>query len=55
MVELINKVESNVVIEDKVDSKDLKVVGVNILIDVKMDIKVENVGDGIVIKVDKED
>lgn len=33
----------------------MKVVGVNILIDVKMDIKVENVGDGIVIKVDKED
>lgn len=55
MVELINKVEKNVVIEDKVDSKDLKVVGVNMLIDVKMDIKVDNVGDGIIIKVDKED
>lgn len=50
-----NKVESNAVTEDKADSKDSKVAGVNTSTDAKTDTKAENAGDGTATKVDKED
>lgn len=55
LAESTNKVESNAVTEDKADSKDLKVAGVNTSTDAKTDTKAENAGDGTATKVDKED
>ena len=55
MAESTNKVESNAVTEDKADSKDSKVAGVNTSTDAKTDTKAENAGDGNATKVDKED
>ena len=49
------KLKSNVVTEDKADSKDSKVAGVNTSTDAKTDTKAENAGDGNATKVDKED
>ncbi len=55
MAECTNKVEKNAVTEDKADSKDSKVAGVNTSTDAKTDTKAENAGDGTATKVDKED
>ncbi|SUK62862.1 hypothetical protein [Staphylococcus aureus] len=55
LAESTNKVENNAVIEDKADSKDSKVAGVNTSTDAKTDTKAENAGDGTATKVDKED
>ncbi|HCV9201525.1 TPA: hypothetical protein OWX26_002427 [Staphylococcus aureus] len=55
LAESTNKVESNAVTEDKADSKDSKVAGVNTSSDAKTDTKAENAGDGTATKVDKED
>ncbi|NKO47921.1 hypothetical protein GKR05_11525 [Staphylococcus aureus] len=55
LAESTNKVESNAVTEDKADSKDSKVAGVNTSTDAKTDTKAENAGDGTATKVDKED
>ena len=54
MAESTNKVESNAVTEDKADSKDSKVAGVNTSTDAKTDTKAENAGDGNATKVDKD-
>ncbi|HHW7841876.1 TPA: hypothetical protein ACU25N_001774 [Staphylococcus aureus] len=55
LAESTNKVESNAVTEDKADSKDSKVAGVNTSTDAKTYTKAENAGDGTATKVDKED
>ncbi|HGO3834060.1 TPA: hypothetical protein ACK069_001086 [Staphylococcus aureus] len=55
LAESTNKVENNAVTEDKADSKDSKVAGVNTSTDTKTDTKAENAGDGTATKVDKED
>ncbi|HDF4685795.1 TPA: hypothetical protein PEJ12_001407 [Staphylococcus aureus] len=55
LAESTNKVENNAVTEDKADSKDSKVAGVNTSTDAKTDTKAENAGDGTATKVDKED
>ncbi|EUP33572.1 hypothetical protein Q600_02770, partial [Staphylococcus aureus M1555] len=55
LAESTNKVEKNAVTEDKADSKDSKVAGVNTSTDAKTDTKAENAGDGTATKVDKED
>ncbi|EOD7981193.1 hypothetical protein ACJRFH_002535 [Staphylococcus aureus] len=55
LAESTNKVESNAVTEDKADSKDSKVAGVNTSTDANTDTKAENAGDGTATKVDKED
>ncbi len=55
LAESTNKVESNAVTEDKADSKDSKVAGVNTSTDAKTNTKAENAGDGTATKVDKED
>lgn len=55
LAESTNKVESNAVTEDRADSKDSKVAGVNTSTDAKTDTKAENAGDGTATKVDKED
>ncbi|HHA5944973.1 hypothetical protein [Staphylococcus aureus] len=55
LAESTNKVENNAVTEDKADSTDSKVAGVNTSTDAKTDTKAENAGDGTATKVDKED
>ncbi|MBN4951990.1 hypothetical protein IDG60_18240, partial [Staphylococcus sp. EG-SA-2] len=55
LAESTNKVEKNAVTEDKADSKDSKVAGVNTSTDAKTDTKADNAGDGTTTKVDKED
>ena len=55
MAESTNKVDAKSATDEKADSKDSKVAGVNTSTDAKTDTKADNAGDGTTTKVDKED